>query len=205
MGLIRPNFMIARVLPQIFFVGSDSTGDAGSTTATYTNFNIGAAHPNRRVFVVSLSYNQDSPPTLTSATIGGTGATIHVNGGANSMSIFSAARPTGTTATIVLNHDDDIDESRIGVYRVINLSSATATDTDTDTGTGTLSCALDVLEGGFALAGCLFGSFTGGVSLDVTNNIAIGSARYLAKQTNRAITASAPGKGGGDLVCASFR
>lgn len=110
-----------------------------AAVATFAGCGIGNSAWNRRVFaLVHWACNTSAvETTISSATIGGVAASLHINygeGGSSAFSnygcaIISATVPTGTTATIVVNLTSGAAHSvYISVYRVTGLVSTIATD-----------------------------------------------------------------------------
>lgn len=122
------------------------------TTYTFNNVDIGVAHSTRRVVVAVASVS-----TISSATIGGVSATIHIQvGSGDQAGLISAVVPTGTTATISITFTAAGLMCGIGVYRLINETSGSphATASDTTVATGVLSTTINVPTNGslFAVA-----------------------------------------------------
>jgi len=170
--LVRPDRKL--ILPAISFLSSGRFGSVASptstfigsavdatnlTTYTFTSQAIGAADATRRVIVALQAAGNGVNRTLSSATIGGAGATIHVQTGAsqNSAAFISLPVAAGTTATITATYSGACASCGIGVYRLINETSGSPTDTDVDINLSgaDLSVAIDVPSQGslFAVAG----------------------------------------------------
>jgi hypothetical protein len=136
---------------------------ADLTTYTFSTVDIGAADSTRRV-IVGVAGSATSPQTLSSATIGGVGATIHVNNSSvDHSSLISALVPTGTTATIAVTFSGAQFCAGIGIYRLINetVSTPHATATDLTLSSGVLSTTINVPSNGALVAICkAFGSAT---------------------------------------------
>ena len=106
---------------------------ANETTYTFSSQDFGEAAANRYIVVTAGGYDT-SNETVSSITIGGVTATIAVQVTGNSVTaaIAIAKVPTGATGDVVVTFSGNMENAGIGVYRLVNLQSATATDTGTD-------------------------------------------------------------------------
>jgi hypothetical protein len=127
---------------------------------TFSAQAIGAASADRTVYAV-LHWRGTLNAVLSSASIGGVGATIHAQDAAEyvtldeGVAIFSAAVPTGTTADVVVTHDASIGRRYLALYHVL-LQTGAVDDADNlnfaaQAGTGTLT--LTTVAGGALIAG----------------------------------------------------
>lgn len=145
-------------------IGTPIQDTSDQSTYTFTNVDIGAEDPDRCVKVAFESRKGAAAvTTITSATIGGSAATILRQAQIGSVStnlvgIFARAVPTGTTATIAVTLDQTMSRSEIVVYRSIGSACTTASDTDSDTAILDPSVNLDVPAGGVAIGSCAAGS-----------------------------------------------
>jgi hypothetical protein len=105
---------------------------ASTTQYTFTNAAIGAAAADRHVLVCIGCTVSVPSRTLTSVTIGGNAATIHVNQAASvaASSSFVAAIAgltvaAGTTATVVANFSGNMTSCFCQVYRMVKQISTT--------------------------------------------------------------------------------
>src|SRR5688572_7947532 len=119
------------------FVGLVPDDEADLSTYTFTDANVGAAHPTRLVVVtINTEASGTGAGSLTSVTIGGVAASIAVqrfqdNGSNRGLSAIAYALvPTGTTATITVVLTFTCVRMRVGVYRLINQLSNTPRDFD---------------------------------------------------------------------------
>lgn len=211
---------------QVDFLASYTATDT-SRPRLFAGVSFGAEAGNRRIFVAigagSSTIGSTVNCQISAVTIGGIAATKHVGlpaGNVNHVSeIWSALVPTGTTGDVsitYINGTTGWNRWSLGVFRAVDLVSATPTDTDSSTGTGALSATLDVAAGGFVIAhyrgdGAPTVTFTNGTE---AYDVAVGSERGAACADEHA--SSAPGltitctpDGGatpsGWLVAASFR
>ena len=149
------------VPPTISFQGR--TEDATNlTTYTFTGVAIGAANLTRRVVVIVHWFSTTtSAVTLSSATIAGIAATIHVQASpagstvSPGIAIISALVPTGTTATIAFTLSTAAARGSIGVFSAIDegASSPFATASDGSLSSNALDVSLNAPSTGWVLAG----------------------------------------------------
>ena len=142
------------------YIGT-SVDNSDTATHTYPDHAIGAAASDREV-IIAVNYDDNATNSLSSATIGGETATIHVDTGTTSgippgVAIISALVDTGTTGTIVLNFTAAIRHSAVNVYRAVDLTSRTphATDSATVNGGASASLSVNVPANGILLAGAV--------------------------------------------------
>ncbi len=136
--------------------GAEDVTNASSYSLVGTS--IGTAAADRVVFVAA-HWGGVFDTALSSATIGGIAATINIavsgDGGTNRMvAIFSAAVPTGTTATIALTMSGSTNRMHIEVYAVTGFSSVGDAQSSTPGAAGTAdqTLTLTVTDGGGAIA-----------------------------------------------------
>lgn len=131
---------------------------ANATSYTFNTSDIGAADDSRRVVVVVMaSSSNTSARTLSSLTIGGVTATIHVNvSSLRTISIASLAVSTGTTANIVATMSGACNNCTIVIYRLVNFASAFPQSTTSNTQTATsINANVVVSEKSFVIAGVI--------------------------------------------------
>lgn len=117
-----------------------ATAESGSNASSYTfsGVSIGTATSDRLVVVVVTSADTGgNTAALSSVTIGGNAATIHVSSGTSEFitAVASLLVPTGTTANIVLNFSNSIGRAACQTYRVWDYNDATPNATSTSGGT----------------------------------------------------------------------
>lgn len=197
---------------------------------TFSNVNIGDAAADRYVFLeITYASSGGTERSLSSATIGGVAAKIHVDqsvdsSDALSAAIISALVPSGSTANIAISLSGSGGSVDIGIYRVTSLGSDTAFDTAVSTnatGGGLLSTTLDIPAGGFALACANFEinsamtTWSGVDEMYDEDNtdgspeiVTGGFASALGAETGRTISATSSSNGGTNndcvMVAASF-
>jgi hypothetical protein len=101
-NLIHNGIIPSDRIADVYLTPTDSTNDATSeTTYNFTSQNFGSARKYRRI-IVAVSGYRDAGGTVSSATIGGVSATVHVNKSQaySSIAIISAVVPTGTSGTV---------------------------------------------------------------------------------------------------------
>jgi hypothetical protein len=114
--------------PTIEYIGLVESSSV-SSSYTFTNANIGGPG----LIIVAVHSEQNSTSTLNSVTIGGSAATIAVNGNLSGelITAFAAREITsGSTATIVVTYSGAQDCCRVAVWRVTNYNSETALATN---------------------------------------------------------------------------
>jgi hypothetical protein len=111
------------------FLTASTAGAA--TTYTLTSIPFGTATSDRLI-VVMVNGHRAATRTVTSATIGGVTATIHMNHGTSvtQLAIFSAVVPTGTSGTVVIAWSGDQADIRYAVYSIKGYVSTTPSLTD---------------------------------------------------------------------------
>ena len=124
---------------------------------------IGSAAADRLVFVLTSGITSTSTDDINSLSVGGVAATrvrrqlvtydSAAAGAFQSLEIWWAAVPTGTTATVSFTHDADVSAIKLSLYSVTGANTDTpVTDDDsatrTDALTNALSVAVDVPSGG---------------------------------------------------------
>lgn len=156
------------------------------TSPSYENFpgpysfasvDFGDARADRRIFVAVHWWEGFPHETVSSATIGGVAATIHIQDGHSGGStgfgcaIISAVVPTGTSGTIVITTSDNSNIGTVGINTFVTYGLASSSPFDTAfaeaSGTATdLTDTINVPGGGFVLA--VFTSSTNATSKTVT-------------------------------------
>lgn len=182
----------------------EAVADATNATEyTFSAVDIGVAAGNRSVIVVINSRGLGTTRTVSSATIGGIGATISVQGtniaGGNSSisAVIVASVPTGTTADVVVTFDAEMLRCGIGSFSTTGIDN-TATDSFVSTSDGDPTGTIDVVAGGFAVGGAYSqeaspsASWTGlteryDASLDSVTHTG-GSADFATTQTGLTVT-----------------
>lgn len=143
--------------PELTFLQfTEDTVDA--TTFTFAGQNLGAADVTRRIVVAVTWGDAATPATLSSATIAGVAATIHIQlAGAlqGRCALISALVPTGTSGSIVINLSGGTpDRCAIGVYRAINETVAAphATASDITATAGLFTTTINIPASGWVVA-----------------------------------------------------
>lgn len=159
------------------FTDSFSFFDSG--TYSEVGASIGAAAADRLVAIVVNGFNLTSLDGIDSVTIGGVAATAAIerlrNFGGSGLGMFSsiywAAVPTGTTATITLTFTGDDIEGTVAVYRITgaNTTSPIAATGGNDVASGSVSASVTPGNGTATLAGALAGFNSGASSSSWTN------------------------------------
>jgi hypothetical protein len=159
-GLVLPVVTGSSVTPISNAFQQDAIDINNNTTYTFTSQNIGAADPTRRV-IVGLTWRCNGTfAVVSSATIAGSAATIHIQGASNTDSnaaFISLLVPTGTTATIVVNMSAGARNLDCAIWRQVNESSASPTATQTaSAASNTVSLNINVPANGslYACGNC---------------------------------------------------
>lgn len=145
---------------------TDSAGSSSNVyTYTFTNLSIGTASSDRLVVVCAM-INATSSTTygISSATIGGSAATLAVSSSlGNNSAIFYRLVTAGTTATVVVNLAGTGTPGRcsIGVFTVTGYSSATPEfvgSAYSDTSVSSLTLPINVSSDSAAISCCYVGN-----------------------------------------------
>lgn len=150
----RPPIAIAKL--------SANTSTSDLTTYTFAGLDLGAEHPDRKLFA-AIVIRATGTPTISSVTIGGTAmvsqvAAANTTGGNRShAAIFSCSKPSGTTGDLVVTMSGS-GAVRAGytLYRAVG-PSVTAVSTKT-AASDTPSDTLDIPARGFGLGVCFGGN-----------------------------------------------
>lgn len=125
------------VIPNDFWGKSWKSAAYMGLVADSASISFGDARADRRIVAVIHWSEGGTHRTLSSATIGGVAATVHVqrghSGGSTGLgaAIISALVPTGTTGAVVCTFSGGgTADVSCGVYRLTGLTSGTPTDTD---------------------------------------------------------------------------
>lgn len=201
-----PAGIIAKKSGSLSFVGTVAD-DSNLTTYSFATAGIGAADATRRTVVACHWYSTGTGAvTMSSATIGGVAATIHVQASpagttvSPGCAIISLLNPTGTTSTIAFTLSTTAARAFIGIYRAVDESVASPFATVSD---GTLSSnALDVslnTPAGWVMAAASISSASAGQTftwVGVGENYdtfsAENTSRYYTGGHNTSITPSTP-------------
>lgn len=113
--------------PPTYTYNTRSIDGSTSTAHTFTGLNIGAADPARFVIIGVAMRNGGS---ISSLTIGGNAATALVTSGGNAIGshFYGLLVPSGTTATVVVNHGTN-STCLVSSYSLYNLASTTPVST----------------------------------------------------------------------------
>lgn len=134
---------------------------ASDTDYSFSSYNIGAADATRRVFIAFFwTYSSAAHRSVTSVSIAGQSATIHIQGGHTGgvtgfgVGIASAVVASGTSGTVIVSGSNTLSAMRIAGWRTINMERTTPFDTGSNFSIGTtddLFTAVDVPEFGFTI------------------------------------------------------
>lgn len=199
---------------------ASANGSIASNVATWTNMNIGTAggFTTRRIIVAFGGVSGISGSSLTSVTIGGISATVHITSFSNGWTaIASADVPTGTTATIVATFGSNIFATPVAdTYSVddaLLLSTTPSTGSGSAGSSPVTTSSYSQTSGGFVIAaGTIDTAGTGLVVTGFTTDFGGGAARNIAaKLTTGLVTGSTTasmawtGAASGALVVSAWR
>jgi hypothetical protein len=161
----------------VTYIGKNST-NAGQTTYTWTAQSIGAADPTRLV-VVGFSFSPSASASISSVSIGGSGASLATGStaidGANvaGSSIYYLAVAAGTTADISITFNANQTRCAIEVYSVTGTGAAFSAGNGATVGAGSSSvaAAVTVPSGGGAIVVSNMHSATAGTVTGTNNTI----------------------------------
>ena len=161
-ALMLPSDIPARVV-----FGASEFSSGSGTTFTSAALAIGPASASR-VVAAAISYRTVGAASPTNVTIGGITATSQASGrsadGWNSVEIWTAVVPTGTTAVVFVDWGVTAYFPGVATYSMYNLKSAAATDSGSSNANPGSISNCDVLAGGVVLSA----SFDGESSATVT-------------------------------------
>lgn len=152
--------------PEVTITKTDTSTDGSNTTTyTFSNRSIGSANSERHVVVAVMADagGQDGNRTLSSATIGGSSATIDIQrtaldneGSLSEAAVVAIIRrkvTSGSSATISLTFSNTMSRCAIVVYRVLNASGLSDTGSDANIGdSGGVSTTVNTPSNGAAIA-----------------------------------------------------
>lgn len=179
---------------------SSGASTSVATTYTFNSIAFGTASSTRRVFALVTGRSGSTGRTISSGTIGGVSATIHVqntasSGGSTVTGILSADVPAGTTGTVAITFSASMDGGCVVfVIALDNLQSTTPVDTGGATavsGASVSDTSVAWNAGGYVMAVAHFHSGTGNTtwtglteSADVSSNSSPHTFAYLQPTTS---------------------
>jgi hypothetical protein len=183
-------------------VGYLQSTDYGSGTTISNSINFGSEGASR-VIVCAVHWAEGGfHRSLSSATIGGVSATIHVqkghSGGATGLgaAIISAAVPSGTSGSVSVTFSSSITDCLVAAYRVNSMSiSATGSD-EAQATTQQLSVTIATPADGIIIAAYTGSTNTVGTGVSWTGV----TEQYDTANTTRASGAFATGFASGNQV-----
>lgn len=159
-GAIKFSDFLGKASNSVSYIGKYLIGSGSAPSASIS---IGTASAARRVVVAVHWGESTAHRSLSSATIGGVAATIHVQaghfGGATGLGValISATVPTGTTATLALNFSGSVNSVNVGVWAMEGFDTVVDTgNTQSSVTTAALSLTLSTSAGGVVI-----GAYTG--------------------------------------------
>ena len=215
--MLATRMRMAGAGPNLEYIGT-TVDNTVQTVFTFTDHAIGAATNAREVVVAITANNSSNARTLSSVTIGGITATIHVSGAYDPgehprVHLVSAPVPTGTTGTIVVTYSGNMGDCAVNVYRMTGHRSATPFGTVTDTSfLGAPSGNLNIPDKGCALAGMVninaataitWAGLTEDYDADSTDGERFSAAHDQHMHKDSALTVSATGGSASALIAAA--
>jgi hypothetical protein len=128
-----------------FICSGSSTAD--SVTYTFNSQNFGVEHYSRFIAVFAQTTGSGTAQVPTSMTIGGITASKIVdvgNQGFNTIGLWGAAVPTGTTGTIVIGVNPNSANMNFSAYAIYDASSNTVSETNTFVGGALVASASNI-------------------------------------------------------------
>lgn len=174
-GAISMSDFLGKSNQESSFIGSQLIGNGSASYSV--SIPMGNASAQRRVVVTVHWVTNTDNIALSSAAIGGVGATIHVQrghtGGATGLgvAIISAIVPTGTTGNLDLTFST-ANTTRVfaGIYRLKNYNTLVNTGNDQTTGTtGALSTSVSTTSPGVVIGAYTGSTATVGTDIAWTN------------------------------------
>ena len=114
--------MIGSALPSVDWTESAANGSA-SSPETFTGISLGTEASSRQIFVAVYS------GVASAVTVGGVSATLVENNSGSTLTLWRAAVPTGTSASVVVTFTGGGGRLLITVWAAYNLRSTTPVDT----------------------------------------------------------------------------
>lgn len=150
---------------EVTFLGSSITY-SGTSSLTFSSVPFGTAGASRRIIVCVYGKAGATGLALSSVTIGGVAATIHVNNAVDdgvSMSlvaaIVSASVTSGTSGSVVPTFNKTVNDAGIGTFTAPTGATISDTVTGQDSGVGALSAGGTITRvSGGTLIACVSGS-----------------------------------------------
>ncbi|MGE0853859.1 MAG: hypothetical protein AB7O44_30325 [Hyphomicrobiaceae bacterium] len=220
MSLVIDPFTLFGGLKELARDTSFYTATPNSSTPSSDARSIGAASPTRRVFALLAWWHGSNNRTLSSATIGGVTATIHIQTTDSvraRVAIIWADVPTGTTAVIACTFDGAVAFFAAAVIALDGLKSGTPVDSDQSS--IFVSVNIDTDLGGYVMAisqsshagtatSASWTFLTEGIEIDLndgSNNFVVTMAykANVADLTGQAIATNFALSTSGSIVCVS--
>lgn len=140
-GLAIPPGLIAGGVPLALAFRAAYAGTDNVASQTIASVDFGAANSTRSILIIGGYWCSSSQQTITSATIGGVGATILVNGTSGAFALIASV-PLGSTGSLALTMSSlDQQGLRFAAYRLTNLQSQTPVTISTIGAGGSASIA----------------------------------------------------------------
>lgn len=161
------------VLPSIEYITA-ANDEADLTTYTFSSQSIGAPSADRLVIVGATGFSSSSR-TLSSATIGGVAATVHIGTGNSAQlagGIFSRSVPFGTTTDITVTFSGGMLLASIFIWVGRNFRNDTPVGTGTGAGSDN-SATLTTSDKGVGVGVVRFGGGSSVTWTGLTGNVGL--------------------------------
>lgn len=184
---------ISSAIPSTPFVqyNGRSSDILNQTTYTFFNFPVGAAYGNKLVVVCVTGGSVSGTIGVSSGTIGGVSATVHVSGsGATDFAGIMSAPFSGETANISVSATNTCSRIGVTVYSIYNLTSYTPFGSVQESGStsGVQTNSLNVPANGvIIIGGCWMNTISG--TFSASGVTFIEDAQFVIETTHCMVSA----------------
>jgi hypothetical protein len=219
--LLLPHAFAPSFSKKFTFLEASTLNPANSTTPSFLSMNLGAANSQRRIFVAGSGGYSSTNGVLSSITIGGQSATIHIqnNSGNGFCFIASAIVQSGASGDIDMTFSKSVSFISVGLYSATNYGSspyATASAVASASPYENATANLNLPANGFLIASANgtspYNSFIlwTGANQDFQSNGSSGSLYFsnasasvnpTSATTSASVEASCSGVGAGTSIC----
>jgi hypothetical protein len=218
--LLLPHAFAPSFSKKFTFCEASTLNPANSTTPSFPSMSLGAANSARRIFVAGSGAYSSTSGALSSITIGGQSATIHIQQtGSGFCFIASAIVGSGTSGDIDMTFSKSVGFISVGLYSATNYGSspyATASAVASTSPYQNATATLNLPANGFLIASAnatpasnSFISWTGATQ-DFQSNASYGSLYFsnasasvnpTSATTSASVEASCSGVGAVTSIC----
>lgn len=187
--LLLPHAFAPSFSQKFTFCEASTLNPANSTTPSFSSMSFGTANPARRIFVAGSGGYYSTNGVLSSITIGGQSATIHIqqNNGNGFCFIASAIVGSGSSGDIDMTFSQSVGFISVGLYSATNYGSspyATASAAASTSPYENATATLNLPANGFLIASAngttIFNSSISwtGATQDFQSNASYGSLYF---------------------------